>query len=138
MKPLNKSAEKVFRSAIAKLGEGTHVKIDNSEGTYMPLVVERIGSVAFASTPDKPFKLYSFAHYGEQNGDAMRDPDVVMLDSPAGLFPVSFRNDYVGVDNEALGYDANGNITGFRNRMQADIVSFCNTWAKNLKDQQDL
>ena len=135
MKSLSKHAEAVFRAAMARCGEAGHCKIDGRPGTFMALCVERIGTVDYYGAI---FPLWSFAHYGEQNGDAMRDPDVVMMDGDKlGLYPVSFRNDYLGVDNESLVYE-DGRVTGHRPKMQASITSFCATWARNLKDQQGL
>ena len=134
MKALSKRAEAVFRAAMARCGEDGHCKIDGRPGTFMALCVERIGEVHWGGSV---FPLWSFAHYGEQNGDAMRDPDVVMLEAGTGLYPVSFRNDYLGVDNESLVYE-DGKVSGCRLKMQASITSFCATWAGNLKDQQGL
>ena len=139
MKALSKTAQKVFTAAIAKMGNTHHVKIDTKPGTYMALVVEAIGATRFTGT-DAKFRVYSFAHYGEQNGDAMRDPDVCMLQSPTTgeLYPIAFRNDYAGVDQEALAYDDAGDIRGHRPKMQRDITAFCTLWAANLRDQQGL
>ena len=134
MKAVSKQAEAVFRAAMAGCGEAGHCKIDGRPGTFMALCVERIGEVNYGGAQ---FSLWSFAHYGEQNGDAMRDPDVVMLEAGTGLYPVSFRNDYLGVDDESLVYE-DGKASGYRFKMQASITSFCNTWAGNLKDQQGL
>ncbi|MFO0776513.1 MAG: hypothetical protein U0223_02775, partial [Nitrospira sp.] len=38
---------------------------------YMPLSIEEIGSSGDGH------RLVSLCHYGEQNGDLMRDPDIV-------------------------------------------------------------
>ena len=38
----------------------------------MTLVVERVGRVR----PPQDFPRFPFAHYGEQNGDSMRDPEM--------------------------------------------------------------
>lgn len=145
MKSLTKTAQKVFAAAIARLGEGQHVKIDAAAGTYMALVVEQIGTTRYAGPradgkPATVYPVYSFAHYGEQNGDAMRDPDVTMMRCPStgDLYPITFRNDWIGKSDEALVYDDNGYIRGHRPKMQASITSFCTTWAANLKHQQGL
>jgi hypothetical protein len=45
-----------------------HLKIEN--GSWMPLVIEGIGP-----GPDG-LPAISVCHYGEQNGDAMRDPEM--------------------------------------------------------------
>ncbi|MBS0155196.1 MAG: hypothetical protein JSS38_11410, partial [Nitrospira sp.] len=62
---------------------------------YLPLSVEEIGCSGDG------YRLVSLCHYGEQNGDLMRDPDIVFLfhNVPDGMAaePVSFRNDYLGI-----------------------------------------
>ena len=73
-----------------------YLKIDNPP--YMALVIE--------ATPEPgPLGLpaISIAHYGKQNGDPMRDPEMCFeLSKPiAGkltLDPYSWRNDYVAVE----------------------------------------
>ena len=135
MKALSKRAEAVFRAAMAECSISGSCKLNLRPGTFMALCVERIGQVNYSGAV---YPMWSFAHYGEQNGDLMRDPDVVMMDSgAAGLYPMSFRNDYLGVDNESLVYE-DGKASGCRLKMQGSITSFCVTWAGNLKDQQGL
>ena len=64
----------------------------------MPLSIEDIGPSA------EGHRLISLCHYGEQNGDLMRDPDMVfqILDLGDGSIaePISFRNDYMGLYQE--------------------------------------
>lgn len=91
----------------------------------MPLVVERVGD-----------NLFSLAHYGEQNGDLMADPEMVVLCTEIGWCPVSFRNDYVGVRRECVRLDAGERITHVAPREKRDQTSFLNTWLKNLRHQQ--
>ena len=143
MKSVSKQAENVFRAAINRVhkqkfdGVECPWRIGTPGGVIMPLCVEQIGSTRFGKS--EPLPLWSFAHYYEQNGDAMRDPDVVMMDAPGGLFPISFRQDGLGLNQEAVTYDENdGRIIGVRVKMQADIASFCNTWSRNLAHQQGL
>ena len=73
---------------------------------YMPLSVEEIGSSGDG------YRLVSLCHYGEQNGDLMRDPDIVFLfhnlPDGAAAEPVSFRNDYLGIVQEVYRYDETG------------------------------
>jgi hypothetical protein len=138
MKAISKRAAVVFGAAVESLkaAGGEHVRIDNNP-TYQALVVEQIGAARLDPAGDR-LPLYSFAHYGQQNGDAMRDPDVVMIDGGAhGFFPVSFRNDYIGLDLEHCDYNGSAlrcvNVHG-----QAELAEFCDMWARNLKDQQCL
>jgi hypothetical protein len=48
---------------------GLYVKIENLP--YMPLVIEAVGESGPLGLP-----ALSICHYGEQNGDAMRDPEM--------------------------------------------------------------
>ena len=118
---------------MARMGEKQSVKIGQDGDTFLPLVVERVGPVYGAISGD----LVSSAHYVEQNGDLCRDPDVVMLDTGGRLYPIRYRLDLLGVDNDALEYDDQGQITGrYRSKMQADIRAFCEIWARNLIEQR--
>jgi hypothetical protein len=143
MKAISKQAEAVFRAAIARTEERRAASIDEywkigkSGGAIMPLCVEHIGTVRFQRS-ENDLPLWSFAHYYEQNGDQMRDPDIVMIDAPGGLYPISYRQDGLGMNREYVVYNDAGEIRGFMKVPQADLAAFCNGWAKNLKEQQGL
>ena len=98
---------------------------------YMPLSVEHIGQ-----TPDGN-PLVSICHYGEQNGDLMRDPDMVFEIHVAtdAAEPLSFRNDYLGIMQEVYNYDDAGKKTHVRAQLKKELKSFAKTWFQNLKDQ---
>jgi hypothetical protein len=100
---------------------------------YMPLSVEEIGSSGDG------YRLVSLCHYGEQNCDLMRDPDIVFLfhNGPDGAAaePVSFRNDYMGIVQEVYRYDEVGRRTYVLPRLKQDLTEFAKSWFANLKDQ---
>lgn len=100
---------------------------------YMPLSVEEIGSSGDG------YRLVSMCHYGEQNGDLMRDPDIVFLfhNLPDGVLaePVSFRNDYLGIVQEVYQFDEAGRPTHVLSTLKQDLKEFAQTWFANLKDQ---
>ena len=100
---------------------------------FMPLSVEAIGQSAEGN------RLVSICHYGEQNGDLMRDPEMVFeihtYASPDMAEPLSFRNDYMGLMQEVYRYDESGKKTHVKTRLKAELKSFAKTWFKNLKDQ---
>ena len=100
---------------------------------YLPLSVEEIGSSGDG------YRLVSLCHYGEQNGDLMRDPDIVFLfhNLPDGLAaePVSFRNDYLGIAQDVYRYDEGGRRTHVLPTLQQDLTEFAESWFANLKDQ---
>ena len=100
---------------------------------YMPLSVEEIGS------SEEGHRLVSLCHYGEQNGDLMRDLDMVFLfhNVPDGSVaePVSYRNDYLGIFQEVYRYDETGSRTHVLTPMKHDLKEFANTWFATLRDQ---
>jgi hypothetical protein len=103
---------------------------------FMPLCIEHIG------TGPRNLPLVSVAHYGEQNGDAMRDPDMVFEVMPVTdgdprfghWLPVSYRNDYVALYQEAVFANGAGQVM-IRPRPQRDLTAFARMWDRNIKDQ---
>lgn len=100
---------------------------------YMLLSVEDIGRSGEGN------RLVSLCHYGEQNGDLMRDPDIVFMfhdlpDGPAAE-PVSFRNDYMAICQEVYNYDEDGKRTHIRPKLKAELKRFSLTWFTNLRQQ---
>ncbi|MBX3327715.1 MAG: hypothetical protein KF682_17610 [Nitrospira sp.] len=81
----------------------------------------------------------SLCHYGEQNGDLMRDPEIMFLlqHDPHGFMaePVSFRNDYLGLDQDVYRYDETGKRTHLDTNLKAHLMEFAQTWLANLKEQ---
>jgi len=129
MKCLNELAKDVFSKMIAKMSDG-YLKLDSGRG-FMPAIMEEIGSINGYG------KLYSVAHYGELNGDLMRDPDITFVEKDGEYYPVSFRNDYLGIDQEVFSYE-DGSVVAIDYRLQHELADFCNGWMRNIKDQQEL
>ena len=100
---------------------------------YMPLSVEIIGQSAEGN------RLIAICHYGQQQGDLMRDPEMVFeihtYAAPDMAEPISFRNDYMGLMQEVYRYDDDGRKTHVNTRLKQELKSFASTWFKNLKDQ---
>lgn len=113
-----------------------HVKIPNRP--YMDLVIEGIGAA-----PDGR-QLVSVAHYGELNGDLMRDPEMVFAVSREHTtngrykswrwLPTYFRNDYAGVENISVEI-----VSPIKVIKWVDIVrdqrAFARTWDVNIREQ---
>ncbi len=119
---MKETIEAIFKKwnlldAFAKAQGGEfHLKIENAP--YIDLVIEKVDS-----------NQISVAHYGEMNGDAMRDPEVVFL--LPDWTPLYIQQDYMGSYRETR--DENGN---FIPREVASLKSFCATWAMNLQNQK--
>ena len=121
-----------FATILAQLlGTDTAVRI-RVEG-YMPLSIEAISTSADGN------RLISLCHYGEQNGDLMRDPEMVFElfthGEASAAEPLSFQNDYMGLLQEVYRYDEAGKKTHVKTRLKAELKSFARTWFTNLKDQ---
>ena len=121
-----------FASVLTQLlGADTAVRI-RVDG-YMSLSIEAIGTSADGN------RLISLCHYGEQNGDLMRDPEMVFElfahGEASAAEPLSFQNDYMGVLQEVYRYNESGKKTHVNTRLKAELKSFARTWFTNLKDQ---
>ena len=108
-----------------------YLKIENPP--YMALVIE--------ATPERgPLKApaISVAHYGEQNGDMMRDPEMCFeMTNPLSmgliLTPYYYRNDYLGVEQYSRKRDEKNYI--FYPGLFQQHESFARTWDRNLRKQ---
>ena len=121
-----------FAKYLDQLLGGVHA-VRIAVSGYMPLSVEEIGSSGDGH------RLVSLCQYGEQNGDLMRDPDIVFLfhNVPDGMAaePVSFRNDYLGIVQEVYQYDETGRRTHVVPSLKQELKEFAESWFSNLKDQ---
>ena len=102
-------------------------------GGYLPLSVEEIG------TSRDGHRLVSLCQYGEQNGDLMRDCDLVFMvaDLPDGAVaePVSYRNDYLGIVQEVYRHDETGKRTHVVPSLKQDLKEFAQAWFAVLREQ---
>lgn len=99
---------------------------------YMDLCIEALGYNDHEGRP-----VYSVAHYGEQNGDLMRDPDVTMgVDRETGTVePLTYQNDYIGRYWEVYTDFVDGKPTKYYPAMKKDLAAMVTAWAKNIKAQ---
>jgi len=99
----------------------------------MPLSVEVIGQSTEGS------RLIAICHYGQQQGDLMRDPEMVFemhtSAAPDMAEPLSFRNDYMGLLQEVYRCDDSGKKTHVNTPLKQELTSFARTWFTNLRDQ---
>ena len=77
------------------------------------------------------------AHYGVQNGDLMADPEMTFVIVQGEYYPISFRNDYLGIDQEVFHYK-DGKPTHIKPKLQSDLTTFANSWMKNIQEQQEI
>lgn len=122
--------------------EAQHIKIDNSNGTFLPLVAEIL------LENEKGSYLLSLAHYGELNGDLMRDPEICFIYRAErdAFIPYYFRNDYQGIEDIAfktacmdgrLLIDSVKNLN-VKKHLIRNLTNFCPLWFSNIVEQQNL
>ena len=123
---------KTILAILAKAGgwhHGLYLKIDNPP--YMELVIEAMDESGPLGLP-----AISVCHYGEQNGDLMRDPEMCFEVGTAGepyLSAFYYRNDYLGIEQWSRDV-VDGNyvhLIGPHRRHEA----FAMTWDNNLRLQ---
>ena len=120
---------------ILKLAGGWHhglyLKIENPP--YMALVIEATDESGPCGLP-----AISVAHYGEQNGDLMRDPEMCFeLSNPlrlgVSLVPYYWRNDYVGIEQYSRSIQGDNYV--FDSGLYTQHENFAAQWDKNLRSQ---
>ncbi len=101
---------------------------------FMRLVVEVIGGPYESGGYE-----VSVAHYGEQNGDAMRDPEITFLVVPSGEVtawtPLTFENSYMGCYQVVAEATREGRLKVRNAALLRDLRDFANQWDLNLMEQ---
>jgi hypothetical protein len=108
---------------------GLHLHIENPP--YMALVIEAMEESGPCGLP-----AISVAHYGELNGDAMRDPEMCFELGLAGgihLDPFYFRNDYVGIEQWSRFIREGQYVCHIQ--LHNEHQRFAALWDKNLRQQ---
>jgi len=125
MKKVNKESKVILDKLweLAEKNEG-YLKLDNNP-SYMSLSIEIIEKT-----------VISLCHYGEQNGDLMRDPEMIFWkDTNNEYFSFYFRNDYVGVE-EIIGEIVDDVLNVTDHKRQSHQTKFADIWLVNIKYQQ--
>ena len=77
------------------------------------------------------------AHYGEQNGDLMRDPEMIFEVEETGddlnLVPFYWRNDYVGIEQRSAFMQDERTLLNAK--LRREQIVFAGRWDKNLRAQ---
>jgi hypothetical protein len=132
MRKISLEAKKVLDALTKDLQHvGDHKKLENKP--FMPLSIEIVDTYG----RDEGLKI-SLCHYGEQNGDLMRDPEICLIKSSSdgNYYPYYYRNDYMGVEQFPVKFDpSDGSIQGYRRGQQREIAIFMGQWCENLKAQ---
>lgn len=125
LKCLARAAAAVLDELTSGLDVGDSRTVDRGLG-FMPVHVECLHRSGLGL-------LYSVAHYYEQNGDLVPDPDVVFVRTATGWAPLSFQN--AVAYRVAVQVHEDGAIE-VDEREQRDLAAFCNHWMRNIQEQQ--
>lgn len=140
MRKITQEATRVFCTLLEKLGTNQHCKLISAG--FMPLVIEQVGEDI--QTPFGTGKLISLAHYYEQNGDAMRDPEMVFIVvdkrqdqrdyEHISVFPQVFQQDSMGIYEESICIEQ-GKVTTYKPVWYKGHLQFANLWLHNIREQ---
>ena len=112
------------------LQAGFHIKIENEP--WMTLVIEDTQERGPNGLP-----AISVAHYGEQNGDLMRDPEMIFEAEESGeemnLVPYYWRNDYAGIEQYSASTEDGRTLVNAK--LKREHIAFARTWDANLRAQ---
>ncbi len=108
-----------------------YLKIENPP--YMALVIEAMPEPGPLDLP-----ALSVAHYGEQNGDLMRDPEMCfeLSKPPLGRSRAPayyYRNDYMGIEQFSRYREGENYV--FVPGLYEEHEAFARLWDKNIRDQ---
>ena len=117
-----------LRGGLERLRDN-YIRLENPP--YMRLVIEHIG------VGPRGMPAIAVAHYYEQNGELMRDPEMVFEvnpDSSGDWEPVSYRQDNLGMYQEAVFVDDNGKVM-LRPKLVRELKAFARQWDRNIAEQ---
>jgi hypothetical protein len=124
MRSVNKTAKKTLDDLALAMGARHAAHVGEKGGTFMRVCLEWIA-------PDQ----LSVAHYYEQNGDLMADPEMLFFRGADGnWYPIYYKQDGLGIEQVSAERDGDG--WRVAPRVQADHASFANQWMRNIRTQQ--
>lgn len=137
MKSLNKNATIIIQKLLACINNpkyartmGKYAKINNSN--YSPVSVEKLMDIP---TFDTHFVI---SHTTVLNGDLMRDPEMEFVTRNGKYYPITYRQDYLGIMQEALIYTNDRTPIKYRPDLMRDLAEFANEWMLNIEQQQHI
>ena len=137
MKSLNKNATIIIQKLLACINNpkyartmGKYAKINNSN--YSPVSVEKLMDIP---TFDTHFVI---SHTTVLNGDLMRDPEMEFVTRNGKYYPITYRQNYLGIMQEALIYTNDGTPIKYRQDLMRDLAEFANEWMLNIEQQQHI
>ena len=131
---LDKKSSEIFNIVLEMCNnsKGRYIKIDNSDGVFMPLCVEFLYSVG-------KYSVYSFSHYYKQNGDMCPDPDMtffVETENTKNIIPATFQDYRVYQLICELSIKGELKVNGLN--QLSNLCKFSKLWLNNIYEQQEL
>jgi len=124
---LNDKSIKILNSLIKGIPEpGEGKKIANSSA-FMPVHVAWLWKNTF-----------HLAHYYEQNGDLVPDPEMHFYRDDGKWYPTFLHQGPVGRVSESVDFGHEGEIVKVDHERMAEMASFADMWLENIKQQQEL
>ena len=131
MKALSIEATIVLNQMTGMM-EDSYVKIDNSDGNFMPVYValyrKSLGN-----------RIIRVGHFTRIDGDIIADPEMRFLydETEDIYYTFYYRQDCLGVEQESVKI-VRSEITRVNRLLQESHTNFANQWIRNIKNQQNL
>jgi len=131
MRPLSVEATTILNKMVGMMDDFC-VRIDNSEGDYMPVYVALFNK-SFGN------RIIRVGHYTSVDGDIIADPEMRFIyDEIEDIYyPSYYRQDCLGLEQESLKI-VRGEIKSVNKFLQTEHTNFANQWLRNIQDQQNL
>lgn len=138
LKSISPKSLVIFRKLMEGLNNvGDSRRFGDFGDAFMPVSVEIIGRPDFPGKMREEAKLVSVAHYFEQQGDYVADPDVVFLTGKDAAYPMVFQQGGIPpIYQETAKIE--GGVIHLNEKAQLSLTIFCNEWFTNLAEQQGL
>jgi hypothetical protein len=131
MKAINQNATTILNRLTQDLKTiGDNQRFEES-AAFMAVCVEYINETDLGP-------VFSVAHYYEQCGDLMRDPDMTFLRRNGNYYPLSYQHDGLGIYQESVLFGEDGNPEKFFPDLQKEHAVFAGQWLTTIKAQQRL
>src|SRR4051794_36862311 len=100
LRQVSRAARGVLETLVEGLDElGASKRVDKAKGAFMAVCVERVEHTSHGP-------IFSVAHYFEQNGDLVPDPDVTFLRGATGdFYPLTYQDALAYRRSAELGED---------------------------------
>jgi len=140
MKALNRKSSKILRKLIDCMNDpkfaktpGSYAKIGKPDSCFMPVSVEKLFHIPTFE------EHVVISHTYETQGDLMRDPEMEFVSKDGKFFPITFRQDNLGIDQQVFQYsDLDGRPVRYNSRLMAHLAEFADQWLLNINRQQNL